>query len=73
MLSVSTLQPQGLARRELVPPEELPTGTIWVDLFDPSSAEETLVEKALTTLFGSGEIVDERDQLALTAGLTNVG
>ena len=48
MLSVSTLQPQGLARRELVPPEELPTGTIWVDLFDPSSAEETLVEKALT-------------------------
>ena len=48
MLSVFTLQPQGLARRELLPAEELPAGTFWVDLFDPSSAEETLVEKALT-------------------------
>jgi magnesium transporter len=47
MLSVFVARPQGLALVELKPGEALPRDALWVDLLEPTSEEEKLVERTL--------------------------
>ena len=48
MLSVYVARPQGLIRSELKPGEPLPRDALWIDLVEPTIAEEKLVEQSLS-------------------------
>jgi magnesium transporter len=48
MLSVFVARPQGLALVELKPGEPLPRDALWVDLLEPTTEEEKLVERTLS-------------------------
>ena len=47
MLSVFVPEPQGLLRRETAPDDPLPQDAVWLDLYNPSVAEERKVESFL--------------------------
>jgi magnesium transporter len=48
MLSVYVARPQGLIRSALKPGEPLPRDALWIDLVEPTIAEEKLVEQSLS-------------------------
>jgi len=48
MLSVYVARPQGLLRSELKPGDPIPRDALWIDLLEPSQAEEKLVEQSLS-------------------------
>jgi magnesium transporter len=47
MLSIYTLDGQGLKRHDAVAGDEVPEGAIWIDLIEPSVEEEKKIEKFL--------------------------
>jgi magnesium transporter len=48
VLSAFVPLPQGLARVELTPTATIPSGTVWLDLIEPTPTEEKLVEAHLS-------------------------
>jgi len=47
MLNAYAPQPQGLTRIELGPDGQIPASAVWIDLLEPTSEEEKLVERTL--------------------------